>query len=66
MVFCIEPMIGMGTGEVLDDEAHWPVVMADRRPAAHFEHQVAINSQGKTEILSTYQYIEEALGINHK
>ena len=66
MVFCIEPMIGMGTGEVLDDEAHWPVVMADRRPAAHFEHQVAINSQGKTEILSTYQYIEEALGINNK
>lgn len=63
MVFCIEPMIAMGTSKIIDFEDRWPVLTADRKPAAHFEHQIAINSQGETEILSTYKYIEEALGI---
>lgn len=63
MVFCIEPMISMGRRKIKEVDDQWPVVMADGKPSAHFEHQVAINSQGKTEILSTYQYIEEALGI---
>ena len=63
MVFCIEPMIAAGSRRIRELDNQWPVRMADGRPSAHFEHQVAINSQGKTELLSTYQYIEEALGM---
>jgi len=40
----------------------WTVVTADGLPSAHFEHDVAIVN-GKPEILSTFAYIEEALGI---
>lgn len=51
MVFAIEPMVHMGTHKinVLDDD--WTVVTADGKPAAHFEHTVAITHNG-LEILS--------------
>jgi methionyl aminopeptidase len=32
----------------------------DRKPSAHFEHDVAIR-KGKPDILSTFSYIEEVL-----
>lgn len=63
MVFCVEPMINMGTHKVTVDADQWTVRTADGKPAAHFEHQMAITSKG-FELLSTYQYIEEALKTN--
>lgn len=60
MVFCIEPMINMGTHRVKMDADQWTIRTMDGKPAAHFEHQVAITEKG-TEVLSTYQYIEEVL-----
>ncbi|MFH1338829.1 MAG: type I methionyl aminopeptidase [Candidatus Omnitrophota bacterium] len=46
MVLAIEPMVNMGGWEVeiLDDG--WTVVTKDRLPSAHFEHTVAITSNG--------------------
>ena len=46
MVLAIEPMINYGVAKVkvLDDQ--WTVVTTDRKPSAHFEHSVAITSQG--------------------
>jgi methionine aminopeptidase len=32
-------------------------------PSAHYEHMVAIRENG-SEVLSTYEYIEEVLNIN--
>lgn len=60
LVLAIEPMINMGTRRVIQLSDGWTIVTADRKPSAHFEHDVAI-VDGKPEILSTYQYIEEAL-----
>ena len=37
-------------------------ISADGKPSAHFEHDVAL-IDGKPEILSTFKYIYEALGI---
>ncbi|MCL2127268.1 MAG: type I methionyl aminopeptidase [Treponema sp.] len=51
MVFAIEPMINMGTGDVLLEDDGWTVVTADGRFSAHWEHTVAIHN-GKTEILT--------------
>lgn len=65
MVFCIEPMIAAGTHRIKEDNDGWTIRTADGRPAAHYEHQVAINSKGQTEVISTYKYIEEALGIRN-
>ena len=60
LVIAIEPMINMGTRRVVQLSDGWTIVTADKKPSAHFEHDVAI-VDGKPEILSTYKYIEEAL-----
>ncbi|MEX0811571.1 MAG: type I methionyl aminopeptidase [Chitinophagales bacterium] len=62
LVLAIEPMINMGTHRVVQLSDGWTIVTADRKPSAHFEHNVAIVN-GKPEILSTFDYVEEALGI---
>ena len=62
LVLAIEPMITMGTYRVKTLKDGWTINTVDGQPAAHFEHDVAI-VDGKPEILSTFDYIYEALGI---
>lgn len=42
MCLAIEPMINMGTHEVVDGEDGWLVNTADGLPSAHFEKTVAV------------------------
>ena len=60
LVVAIEPMINMGTRRVIQLNDGWTIVTADKKPSAHFEHNIAV-VDGKPEVLSTFQYIEEAL-----
>jgi len=62
LVVAIEPMINMGTKSINQLKDGWTILTADGQPSAHFEHNVAIVN-GKPELLSTFQYINEALGI---
>jgi methionyl aminopeptidase len=62
MTLAIEPMINMGTKNVKQLKDGWTIVTADGKPSAHFEHNVAL-IDGKPEILSTFDYVYEALGI---
>ena len=62
LVIAIEPMINMGTKNVLQLSDGWTIITADKKPSAHFEHDVAVVN-GKPEVLSTFKYIEEALGV---
>ncbi len=63
MVVAIEPMINMGTQRIKQHKDGWTITTQDGKPSAHFEHDVAI-LDGKPEILSTFAYIYDALGIN--
>ncbi len=60
MVLAIEPMINLGGRTIRQLEDGWSIVTADGRYSAHFEHDVAI-VDGKPDILSTFDYVEEAL-----
>ncbi|WP_439151441.1 type I methionyl aminopeptidase [Winogradskyella sp.] len=62
MVVAIEPMINMGTHKVKQLKDGWTIVTQDGKPSVHFEHDVAI-VDGQPEILSTFAYVHEALGI---
>lgn len=61
MCLAIEPMITMGTHEVYLMPDKWTVITRDRKPAAHFEHTIAIH-HGKPDILSSFEEIEK-LGV---
>ncbi len=60
LVLAIEPMINLGTRKIKQLNDGWTIVTADGKPSAHFEHNVAV-IDGKPDILSTFDYIEEAL-----
>lgn len=62
MVVAIEPMINMGTQRIKQHRDGWTITTLDGKPSAHFEHDVAL-VDGKPELLSTFAYIHEALGI---
>ena len=62
MVVAIEPMINMGTKNINQLKDGWTILTKDGKPSAHFEHDVAIVN-GKPELLSTFKYVNEALGI---
>jgi methionyl aminopeptidase len=58
MVIAIEPMINLGTKDVVQESDGWTIRTKDRMPSAHFEHTVAVMN-GQAEILTTHKYIEE-------
>ncbi|NDW08308.1 type I methionyl aminopeptidase [Dysgonomonas sp. 520] len=61
MCIAIEPMINMGSKNVVFERDGWTVRTKDRKPSAHFEHTVAVR-EGKADILSTFEFIEAVLG----
>ena len=62
MVVAIEPMINLGTHKINQLNDGWTILTRDGKPSAHFEHDVALIN-GKPELLSTFKYIYDALGI---
>ncbi len=62
LVIAIEPMTNLGTHRIKQLKDGWTILTADGKNSAHFEHDVAV-VDGKPDILSTFQYIYDALGI---
>lgn len=58
MVIAIEPMINLGSRNIVQERDGWTIRTADRKPSAHYEHTVAI-FEDRTEVLTTHKYIEE-------
>lgn len=59
LTIAIEPMINLGVKDVIYDEDGWTVRTKDRKPSAHYEHNVCIR-KNKAEILSSFEEIEKA------
>ena len=62
MCIAIEPMITMGNRAVWMMPDKWSICTRDGKPAAHYEHTIAIY-KGKAEILSSFEEIEEIIKI---
>jgi len=62
MTVAIEPMINLGTKRIKQLRDGWTILTADKKPSAHFEHDVAL-IDGKPKLLSTFDYVHQALGI---
>ena len=61
MCIAIEPMITMGKRDIYLLPDRWSVCTRDGKPAAHFEHTIAIR-RGKAEILSSFEEVESIEG----
>jgi methionyl aminopeptidase len=46
LVIAVEPMVNMGSKKVRALADHWTQSTVDGQPSAHFEHTIAITSQG--------------------
>ena len=60
LVIAIEPMINMGTKDIVQLNDGWTIRTADLMPSAHFEHTVVVR-KGKAEILSSFDFIDDVL-----
>lgn len=58
MCIAIEPMITMGDRKIMLMPDRWSICTRDGKPAAHFEHTLAIR-KGKAEVLSSFSEIEQ-------
>lgn len=56
MVIAIEPMINLGTRDVVNDSDGWTVRTRDGKYSAHYEHTVCIK-KNKADILSSFSDI---------
>ena len=65
MCIAIEPMINLGSKNVVIESNGWECRTRDRKPSAHYEHTILITQEGN-EILTTFQYIEEALEAKNR
>ena len=54
-------MITLGKRNILIENDGWTARTIDRKPAAHYELSVCVRN-GKADILSTFDYIQEVLG----
>lgn len=63
LTIAIEPMVNLGVKEVIYDEDGWTVRTKDRKPSAHYEHNICIK-KGKADILSSFTEIEKAEKAN--
>lgn len=61
MVIAIEPMISLGSRNIIIEPDGWTCRTRDRKPSAHYEHTVAMVDD-EVKILTTFKYIEEVLG----
>ena len=52
MVFCLEPMISVGTSKVVEGEDGSSYVTADNSLSCHFEHEIAVDWSGEVRVLS--------------
>ena len=60
MCIAIEPMINLGSKNIVIESDGWTCRTKDRKASAHFEHTIAIRG-GKADILSSFKYIEDVL-----
>lgn len=63
LVIAIEPMINMGSRNIVTEKDGWTIKAADNKPSAHFEHTLVVR-KGKADILSSFIEIEEVINKN--
>lgn len=65
LVIAIEPMVNMGSKDVVKSSDGWTIYTKDKKPSAHYEHTISIQN-GFPDILSDHKIIEDQIKKNEK
>ncbi|MDE7402155.1 MAG: type I methionyl aminopeptidase [Muribaculaceae bacterium] len=60
MLICIEPMINLGSKNIVIERDGWTCRTRDRKPSAHFEHTILITPE-EPEVLTSFEPIEQEI-----
>lgn len=63
LTIAIEPMINLGSREVILKKDGWTLQTRDLKPSAHYEHTVAVR-KAEPEVLSDHKRVEQAVKNN--
>ena len=63
MVLAIEPMVNLGTRDILTDPDGWTILTRDGKVSAHYEHDIVVK-QDKAEVLTDFGIIDQAISKN--
>jgi len=63
LVIAVEPMINLGTKNVVQENDGWTIRTKDRKISCHFEHTMVI-TKGAVDLLSSFEPIERAMKEN--
>lgn len=63
MVLAIEPMVNLGTRDVVSDPDGWTILTRDGKVSAHYEHDVVVK-QDRAEVLTDFGIIDQAINKN--
>lgn len=61
LCIAVEPMVNMGSKNIVIESDGWTCRTRDRKPSAHYEHTLAVVN-GEAEVLTTFDYIRDVLG----
>lgn len=60
LVLAIEPMVNLGSKNIVQESDGWTIRTKDNKPSAHFEHTIVVR-HNEAEILTTFKYIDKEL-----
>jgi methionyl aminopeptidase len=63
MTIAIEPMINLGSREVVLKKDGWTLLTRDLKPSAHYEHTIAVR-KAEAEVLSDHKRVDQAVKNN--
>ncbi|GEO02418.1 methionine aminopeptidase [Adhaeribacter aerolatus] len=58
LVLAVEPMVNLGSKNIVQEADGWTIRTKDNKPSAHFEHTIVVRKD-KAEVLTTFEYIEK-------
>lgn len=61
-LLAVEPMLAIGTGEVMQRGKEWPVFTADGSLSAHYEHDVLITEKGPRVLTDGLERLPDVVG----
>ncbi len=63
VVIAVEPMVSLGTHNLLTLDDHWTCITKDKTLCAHFEHTIAITKDGPQRLTAAPQTDEEKANL---